>query len=192
MNPLSERLLLAKVKNQSDPEAFAKIYDAYIKQLYRFVYFKVGSHEEAEDITADVFLKAWNYLQDRSREVESVSGLLYRIARTTIIDWYRTASRRPKTVSTDVIDDEDGISFELSDESRGIQKTEQTMDFKLLLKALDKLKHDYRELVVLRYIDELSIKEIAEVTGKTSLTIRVTLHRALKKLEDFLKPPPVE
>ena len=62
-NPLHEKLLLYRVRTKKDPEAYGKIYDLYARRIYRFVYFKVSSEEEAQDLTADVFLKAWSFLR---------------------------------------------------------------------------------------------------------------------------------
>ena len=88
---ISEKILLYKVQTKKDPEAYAKLYDLYVKRIYRFVFFKVSSEVEAEDITSDVFLKAWNYL-NANKEVKSFSGLLYRMARNAVIDLYRAKS----------------------------------------------------------------------------------------------------
>ena len=182
MNRLSETILLAKVRHQDSAEAFAELYDEYVKRVYRFVYFKVKSSEDAEDITAEVFLKTWNYIRDRKHDIKSFSGLLYKIARTSIIDWYRKAARRPDTLS---IDTEDG-SLDVGDSGLFSKEIVQKIEHKDILAGLEKLKHDYQEVVVLRYVEDLTIKEIAEITGKTALVVRVTLHRALKKLEQML------
>ena len=62
---VQERIQLYKVQVEHNPDAFALLYDKYVKQIYRFIFFKVNNKEEAEDITSDVFLKAWNYLQEK-------------------------------------------------------------------------------------------------------------------------------
>ncbi len=182
MNRLSENFYLAKVKRNNDADAFAKLYDTYVRRVYRFVYFKVKSAEDAEDITAEVFLKTWNYLSERGAEVKSFSGLVYRIARTTIIDWYRKQSRRPDTT---VFDLEQNIN-DVGDNNAEVERLASRLEHQRVLAGLHRLKHDYQELVVLRYIEDFSIQEIVEITGKKSLTVRVMLHRALKKLESFL------
>ncbi len=182
MNRLSETILLAKVKHQNDAESFAKLYDEYVQRVYRFIYFKVKSAEDAEDITAEVFLKAWNYIRNTEHAIESLSGLLYRIARTSIVDWYRKAARRPETVLVDVEND----SHNTSDRGTWSKLLVEKIEHKEILQALEHLKHDYQEIVVLRYVEDLSLKEISAVTGKSAIIVRVTLHRALKKLEQIL------
>jgi RNA polymerase sigma-70 factor (ECF subfamily) len=106
MNKISEKLLLYRIQAKQDSEAFGQLYDTYVKQIYRFVYFKVSSREEAEDVTADVFLKTWNYLRE-NKEVKSFSGLLYRVARTSIIDLYRSRTNQP-VLMTEELEMSDG------------------------------------------------------------------------------------
>ena len=75
--PLHEKLLVYRVRVKKDPEAFGKIYDLYVTRIYRFVFFKVSSNEEAQDITADVFLKAWQYLlEERSKAVRNLGVMM--------------------------------------------------------------------------------------------------------------------
>jgi RNA polymerase sigma-70 factor (ECF subfamily) len=97
MNKATEKILLFQIQQKQNSEAYGKLYDAYVRQIYRFVYFKVSTHEEAEDITAEVFLKAWRYLQEK-KEVKSFSGLLYRIARNGIVDLYRARTNHPESL----------------------------------------------------------------------------------------------
>lgn len=174
---ISEKKLLYQLYTKKDPEAFAALYDLYIKRIYRFVYFKVSSHEEAEDVTSDVFLKAWNYLQEHS-EVKSFSGLLYRIARNSIIDLYRAKAAKPEARLNE--------EFEVSDGGSWYVDVNDRVEVQRVLAALNKLKQEYKEVITLKYIDELDIDEIVEITGKGKIAIRVTLHRALKKLKDLL------
>jgi len=180
----SEKILLQKAQKKHDTEAFAKLYDQYVKQLYRFIYFKIGSREEAEDITAEVFLKTWNYLQEK-KEIKSFSGLLYQVARNTIIDTLRAKSSRPDLININE------LTFEVGDKEEWkkntLDKMEEEVDYKKLLEGLKKLKHEYKEVLTLRFIDELTINEITEITGKKSIAIRVTIHRGLKKLKEILK-----
>lgn len=178
----SEKLLLYRLRTKHDPESYAKLYDAYVEQIYRFVYFKVSSHEEAEDITSEVFLKAWHYVQE-GKEIKSFSGLLYRIARNSIIDLYRRKSSKPESQLDDQIEN----GFDPSDKGKWFSELTNKLEAEKVLKALKKLKQEYREVITLKYVDELTIEEIAEIVGKGKINVRVTLHRALKKLQEFLK-----
>src|SRR3989344_2015279 len=97
-NTIAEKLLLLKLRTTEDPEAFAKLYDIYAKRIYSFVFFKVSNREEAEDITSEVFLKAWRYINEK-KSIESFSGLLYKLARNCIIDLYRSKATHKEVFS---------------------------------------------------------------------------------------------
>jgi len=178
LSSISENILLYKLKAHKDPNAFAALYDIYVKRIFRFIYFKVSSREEAEDITSEVFLKAWNYVNE-NKEVKSFSGLLYKIARNSIVDLYRSKSARADTILLSSMPE----GIEPGDEGKKVMELNTEMEAQDLVKAIKKLKLDYQEVLTLRYVDELQIEEIAEITGKGNIAVRVTLHRALKKLK---------
>ncbi len=179
---LSEKLLLFRLRTKRDTESYAQLYDTYVDQIYRFVYFKVSTREEAEDITSEVFLKGWNYVNEK-KEIKSFSGLLYRIARNCIIDLYRHKAAKPESFLEEQIEK----GFEAGDHGKWFGKINSKLDSEKILLALKKLKHEYQEVVTLRYVDELEIEEIGEIIGKGNIAVRVTLHRALKKLKQFLE-----
>lgn len=176
---ITEKVLLYKVKVKQDPDAYGLLYDSYVKQIYRFVFFKVSSHEEAEDITSEVFLKAWHYLQS-GKEVKSFSGLLYRIARTTIIDMYRAKASRPEVL----IGEED---IDVSDSGKFLGILDQSIEVERIVKMIKKLKQEYQEVITLRFVDELELSEIAEIMDKGAVAVRVTLHRAIAKLKELVE-----
>lgn len=178
LSSISENILLYKLKAHKDPEAFAALYDIYVKRIYRFVYFKVSSREEAEDITSEVFLKAWNYINE-NKEVKSFSGLLYKIARNCVVDLYR--SKAYKTDHVLISSLPEGV--EIGDKGKMVDSLQIQFEAEDLIKVIKKLKLEYQEVLTLRYVDELQIEEIAEITGKGNVSVRVTLHRALKKLK---------
>lgn len=174
-----EKTLLFRLQTKQDPEAFAELYDLYVKRIYRFVYFKVAGHEETEDIVSEVFLKAWNYIiSNTEKEVKSFSGLLYRIARNAIIDYYRKRAGSPENLSEDQ---------DVGDEGKWCQDLNKQIDNQQIIAAIKKLKQEYQEVLTLRYVDDLQIDEIAEITGKGNVAVRVTLHRALKKLQEIVE-----
>ncbi len=176
----SEKVLLYRLQVKQDTEAFAALYDLYIKRIYRFVFFKVSGHEEAEDITSEVFLKAWNYISEK-KDIKSFSGLLYRIARNSIIDLYRSKSLQANPLLLSELPE----GMELGDAGKWVEKVGGALEAKRIIQALKKLKQEYQEVVTLKYIDELSVAEISEITGKGKIAVRVTLHRAIKKLKEM-------
>jgi len=179
---IREKILLYRIFTKKDTDAYAELYDLYVKRIYRFVYFKVGSHENAEDVTSEVFLKAWQYLiggTEAATDIKSFSGLLYRIARNSIIDFYRARGNKPEVALDE--------NIEVSDQGKWFDEFEKKIETEKVVEAIKKLKHEYREILTLKYVDELDNKEIEEITGKGSVAIRVTMHRALKKLKEILE-----
>ena len=178
---IEEKLLLYKIK-QNDRAAFVKAYDLYVDQLYRFIYFKVGNREEAEDLCSAMFLKAWHYILKNSlKDHKTLKALLYKISRNLIIDHYRKTKGR-ETVS---LDNEDGI--QVADEKQSIDhEMEFKADLLVLESKLPELKDEYREIIILRFINELSIKEIAEVLDKTRGNVRILIYRSLNALKELL------
>jgi RNA polymerase sigma-70 factor, ECF subfamily len=174
---IKEKHLLYKVLEKKDSEAYAALYDLYIEKIYRFVLFKVGSREEAEDLTSDVFLRVWNYLIERDGEnITSISGLFYTTARNIIIDHYRQRAKK-QTCSID------HVAEFVSDNITPKEKIELQQEADVLLNSVKLLKQEYQEVILLRFIDELSIAEISKILNKKKTNVRVTLHRAIKKLQ---------
>jgi len=179
---LHEKLLLYQVRVRKDPEAFGKIYDAYATRIYRFVFFKVSSEEEAQDLTADVFLKAWQYLLDESgKDVRHLAALLYGIARNHVIDFYRSRALKETLPLADEANET------IPDERRMDEKSEAKIDVEFLGKNLRSLKDEYREVLVMRYLDEMSINEISDVLDKPAGNVRVLIHRALEAIKKHVR-----
>lgn len=178
---IEEKLLLYKVK-KNDKEAFIKAYNLYIDQIYRFIYFKVGNREEAEDLSSSVFLKTWNYILENSlKDHKTLKALLYKISRNLIIDHYRK-TRGKETIS---LDDENGIK--IPDRTQNLNdRLELKADLLVLETKLPELKDEYREVIILRFVNELSIKEIADILDKSKGNVRVLIYRSLNALKELL------
>ncbi|MBD3248117.1 sigma-70 family RNA polymerase sigma factor [Candidatus Falkowbacteria bacterium] len=181
---MNDRKLFVKIKKK-DKDSFVKAYDMYVEDIHRFVYFKVGSQEEANDITSKVFLKTWGYILKESLDRErSLRALIYKIARNTIIDHYREQSRK----SESSIDASEGLSESLVDEKQDLAKAlEIDSDIEMIKKALPMIKDEYREVIIMHYINEMSFAEIADITGKSKGNVRVISYRALKALKEIIE-----
>lgn len=176
---INEKKLVYQIIKNHDPEAYAELYDLYVDRIYRFIFFKVGSKEEAEDLTSDVFLKTWQYLtKNQKLEIKSFSGLVYQIARNALVDLYRAKANRPE-FPLDAASD-------LFVHDKRFAEIDASGDVLKILQALKKIKQEYQEVLLLKYIEELSIKEIAEILKKTQVNVRVTLHRAMIVLKKTL------
>ena len=126
-NTLRDKLLLYRVKSRKDPEAFGKIYDVYASRIYRFLYFKVPSVEEAQDLTSDTFLRLWQYLQE-GKPVKNLGALTYQIARNLAIDYYRSRAERTQPPAEE--------SLENLADSRGLRAIESHLEVGAILQAL--------------------------------------------------------
>jgi RNA polymerase sigma-70 factor (ECF subfamily) len=180
-----EQVLFLRLKKHKDKQAFIEAYDLYIDQIYRFVYFKVVNKEEAEDVTSMVFLKCWNYIYEGNLgDYGTLKPLLYKIARNTIIDHYRKASNR-ESVS---IDDVANTAVVIDEKQDPLEEAAVSIDFQHVIEnKLPQLKDEYREVIILRFINELSIAEISKILNKTNGNVRVLIHRALDSLQQLVK-----
>ena len=174
---------LSRLKSQ-DKEAFIEAYDENVDDIHRFVYFKIGSKEEANDLTSMIFLKTWNHIQTNSLEdSKTLRALLYKIARNTIIDYYRETSNK----ITASLDDEDN-KIEVIDENIDPQtRIDQEADLERIKSKLPLLKEEYREVIIMRFINDLTLEEIADISGKKIGNIRVLIHRALGALKTLVE-----
>ncbi|MBN1584814.1 RNA polymerase sigma factor [Candidatus Uhrbacteria bacterium] len=182
-NILKEKFLLYRIRAKNDPDAFGLVYDTYVRRIYRFIFFKVRSAEQAEDITSDTFLKAWQYLKEK-REVTHLQALLYNIARNAVIDWYRHNSCVQGTVS---LDDSRLTGEAIVDGEKLLRDIDRRTEAERVIEKIHGLKDEWREVMVMRYLDGLSSGEIAEALGKTTSNVRIILHRATKVLTQSIR-----
>lgn len=179
---LREGSLKEKLKNKNQT-AFEELYDKNIDDIYRFIYFKVGKKDEASDLSSLVFLKTWEHLQkNKINDKQTLRALVYKIARNVVVDYYR--SRRPESLSLDdennrieVVDEEYNLEIEI-----GIKGEHEDLMTKIM-----GLKNEYREVLIMRFVNELSLEEIVDITGKKKINVRVLLHRALKALKEMVE-----
>jgi len=131
-----------------------------------------------------IFLKTWNHIQNNSLTSSStLRALLYKIARTSIVDYYRESGNK---LEVSLNDEEHPI--DLPDENVDLEaKMDRNTDLARINSKLPLLKEEYREVIVLKFVNDLDIEEISEVTGKTKGNIRVLLHRSLSALKELLE-----
>lgn len=175
----SDKQLIAQLQQEQDAEAFGQLYDRYVDNIYRFIFFKVSDTNEAQDITSDVFLKVWSAIKEKKQGIENFKAYVYRTARNAVVDHYR---KNRKNISIDDIQAE-----ELVTKSTVARLLDTDMDTKRVLSALKILKDEYRELIMFKYMNEMSYSEISEITGKSYVNIRVQVHRAVKTLKQLLQ-----
>jgi RNA polymerase sigma-70 factor (ECF subfamily) len=168
---------------QGDSSAFGELYDNYQPRIYRFVLLKVSKREEAEDLTHQVFMHAWQNIGNYRNMGYPFSSWLYRIARNQVIDFYRTNKNDAP------LDEMDPESF--PGHTEGIRLVEVDFEMDRVREALKKLKAEYQDVVIMRFIEELSIKETAAAIKKSEGAVKLIQHRALKQLKDMLEQPQI-
>jgi RNA polymerase sigma-70 factor (ECF subfamily) len=193
MSSLIDTYLVFRIRTEGDRPAFARLYDRHVQSLYRFIYAKVSGRELAEDLVSEVFLDIWRILSQRTEEIQSVRGLMYKIARRKIIDTYRRDKRRPfEYLEEQAVTDHEGLTTtvsekEVSDRGKSSEQTEVRAEAALLLRHVKKLKADYQDVLLLRLVEELSFPEIAQALDKSHANVRVIYHRALALLKTFIE-----
>lgn len=160
-------------------EDLSKAYEAFSDAIFRHCFFRVYQREYALDLTQQVFLKTWEYLA-KGNKIDQMRAFLYRTANNLIIDETR---KRKEQVSLDVLEEQ---GFEPHIDTR--EEVEAGIDGAQIGTYLKQLAVDDREILVMRFIDDLSPKEIANILQETANVISVRLHRALKKLRELLPP----
>lgn len=164
---------------KGDQEAFGKIYDLLVDQIYRYVYYRVQV-EEVEDIVETVFLKTWENIRQYRSQKKSFSAWVFKIAHNLVVDHYRAFKDRVY----------DQLDPELPDHSRQhnpIKSAQSTFDNEVLKKVLSKMRKQYRDIILYKFINELSNREIAEILGKSEGSLRILQFRALKVLKQELE-----
>ena len=178
-NQESELDVLVGLAQEGDQDAFAKIYDHFIDQIYRYVYYRVQG-EEVEDIVEIVFLKVWENIKQYKPQQKSFSAWVFRIAHNLVIDHYRSAKDKLyEELSIDLPD--------LDRQHNPIKSTQNRFDNAVLKQALVKLKKQYHDIILYKFVNELSNREIAEILGKSEGSLRILQFRALKALRKELE-----
>lgn len=174
---MEEELLIKKAQD-GEAEAFGQLYDQYLAKIYRFVFIKVSSQTDAEDLTQQIFLNAWQNIKSFQFQGFSISSWFYRIAYNEVIDFYRTRKHH-ETIET--------LPEEILSESPGTDRIlDQNVEIEKIKAALQKLEGDQQNVLLMKFVDDLSNKEIAQILNKSEGAIRVIQHRALKQLKEQL------
>lgn len=169
---IGERQLIEHAVRR-DPKAFGELYELYFDKIYNYLYFKTMHRNEAEDLTALVFLKAWEAIGNFKWQGYPFSTWLYRIAHNQLIDHYRT-----RRVALPL----DAAEFRESDDDP-FDQVERASSLAQIRGALKNLTDEQQRVVTLRYFEGYSICEIAAMMDKAPDAIRAMQHRALRRLQ---------
>ena len=150
----------------------------HIDRVYRHIYYRVGNEQDAEDLTQQVFLKAWQAIHRYKKAASPFVAWLMTISNNLVVDFYRTR-KDTAYLEAEVL---------ASDAASSPERTaEASFEQQRLRRAILKLRSDEQQVVILRFIEGFEFAEIASVLEKKEGNIRVILHRALVKLRNILE-----
>lgn len=160
---------------RGDFAAFGELYGVYLDRIYRYVFYQVKDKMTAEDVTEEVFLKAWKAIKSCRGKERTFSSWLYRIAHNNVIDIFRSQQKK-WTVDMETVAELNQSAVEI----------ETKLDHQEILNSLTDLPPNQRQVIILKFIEGLDNLEIERIIGKSQGAIRVLQTRALAKLREKL------
>ncbi len=176
--PTSDEATLVQRAVGHNPEAFGRLYDIHVDRVYRHIYYRVSNAHDAEDLTQQVFLKAWQAIHRYKREASPFIAWLMTISHNLVVDFYRTKKDRAY-LEAEVLASDPASSPE--------HTTEASFEQQRLRRAILQLGADEQQVVILRFMEGFEFSEIASLIDKKEGNVRVILHRALIKLRSILE-----
>lgn len=161
---------------KKDKERFVKGYDEWSDDLFRYAIFRVSNREVALDLVQDTFTKSWEYISSSDKKVKNLRAFLYKVLKNLIIDHYR----KKTSESLDNLMEE-GFDFGYDD----TEKIELQSVGEHIWDKVDELEEKYKEVILLRYMNDLSITEISEIIKESENNVSVRIHRGLTKLKNI-------
>lgn len=175
---------IINVCKDGDLEKFSELYDVYVGKIYRFIFYKTSHKETAEDLTSETFTKALKAIVRFDDNKGTFQAWLFRIARNTVIDFYRTKKN--------LVNIEDvwelGATLEVghTDNTQNVLSTQD--DLRKVREYLAKLSARQREIVFLRVWDNMPYKQIAEIVNETEANCKMIFSRTVKKMKNDMGP----
>ncbi len=166
---------LVRLAIRRDADAFGQLYQIHLDSIYRYVFYRVGSAPEAEDLTEQVFLKAWEHIAQYDERGLPFAAWLYRMAHNLVVDLYRTR-RVTEELAETVVEDRPGPA----------ETVERRMEAAGVAAALRTLPQEYQQVIVLRFVQGLSHAEAAGIMERSEGAVRILQHRALGALQRAL------
>jgi len=172
----TELVQLAK----DDKEAFGELYERYMPKIYSYIYYRTSNQHDAEDLTARVFFRAMSHIGNYVDKGVPFQAWLYRIAHNLVANWHRDQGRRK------VIPLDDYVVHSLKSESPD-RLAEDSEEQEKLMEAIHRLPEERQQLLLLKFIDQLSNAEIGDIMDRTEGAIKSLYHRTLLSLRDELQ-----
>ena len=170
---------LLKRAIDGDVDAYGQLYEIHAQAIFRFIYSHVSNRLDAEDLTEEVFMRVWRSLPGFKDRGAPFVAYLFRVARNAVIDFYRRNKYDAQETSLEDITVKDR-------QPEPGEATLHKMEHEEVREVMTQLRDEYRTVLVLRFLSNLSPDETAEVMGKTPGAVRVLQHRALAALRKLL------
>jgi RNA polymerase sigma-70 factor, ECF subfamily len=174
-SPAREEADLVRRARDGDAEAFGVLYEHYLEPIYRYVYFRVASRPDAEDLTEQVFIKAWEALPRYQERGHRLSSWLYRIAHNVVIDHRRRHFAHEEVELTE----ETAGHGDLPTPQEQVIQAETMAE---VVRAMTTLSDEQQEIIILRFIEGLSYADVAQIMEKNEGACRALQYRALAAL----------
>jgi RNA polymerase sigma-70 factor (ECF subfamily) len=154
-----------------------KTYEELSDVIFRHCFFRIGDREKAKDLMQDTFMKSWQYVSTGTAKVNNLKSFLFCVANNLIIDEYR----KKKEFSLDTLM-ENGFDPGFDDRN----KTESAIDARFVLDLVKKLDDKYKDVIMMRYMNDMSPGQISTIIGESENNVSVRIHRGLKQLKAAL------
>ncbi len=172
----NEEDVLARA-SQGDRDSFGQLYERYAERIFNYVYYRTGNVHDAEDLTARVFQRAMNHIHNYTDRGVPFSAWLYRIAHNLVANWHRDRSRRQEIT----LDDLPVLPAKGDHPETAIVRTEEQ---DALLRIIRRLPPDRQNLLILKFVENLSNAEIGQIMGRSEGAVKSLYHRTLLSLRD--------
>jgi RNA polymerase sigma-70 factor (ECF subfamily) len=190
-DPEQERIAaLVTLAQQGDGEAFGQIYDRYVDAVYRYLYYRVGSPQLAEDLTSETFVRALRRIDSFHWQGKDIGAWFVTIARNLVADHFKSSRFRLEVSTGDILDAAHAGSVNQGGVNPGTE--DLVLDHLRnaeLLGAVKQLKTDQQECIVLRFLQGLSVAETADVMGRSEGAIKQLQLRAVRSLAKLVSEP---
>ena len=163
-----------------DKDAFGELYERYLPKIYNYIFYRTGNTQDAEDLTAKVFFRAMSHIGNYVDKGVPFQAWLYRIAHNLVANWHRDQGRR-KIIALD-----DYVAHSLKSDAPD-RLSEELEEQRQLMEAVRRLPEDRQQLLLLKFIEQMSNAEIGEIMGRTEGAIKSLYHRTLLALREELQ-----
>jgi RNA polymerase sigma-70 factor (ECF subfamily) len=170
---------LVRLARDGDKEAYGELYQRYVTRIYNYIFYRTGHEQDAEDITARVFIRAMKHIETYDDRGAPFSAWLYRIAHNLVANWHRDNNRRK------VIPLDDYMVSRLPSDSPDYV-TDSREEREALLHSVRNLPEERQQLLFLKFVERLPNAQIGEIMNRTEGAIKSLYHRTLATLHEDL------